>query len=71
MPYESAYEVLKRCTSTIPECVDAIEELAIEYGYITATVAIGTRRNADADLIRIRVLSAALKYRINELSQSH
>lgn len=69
MPYDSAYGVLKNCTSTMLDCIDAIEELGIQYGYIIASVAIGTRTDADADLVRIKVLVAALKYRINELSK--
>lgn len=69
MPYESAYEVLKSATSTISECTDVIEELGIQYGYIMATVAFGIRENADSDLVRIKVLVAALKFRIIELSK--
>ena len=69
MPYESAYEVLKSATPTIAECVDAIEELGVQYGYITATVAFRIRGDADGDLVRIKVLVAALKFRIAELSK--
>lgn len=69
MPYESAYEVLKSVTPTITQCVDAIEELGIQYGYIMATVSFGMREDADSDLIRIKVLVNALKFRISELSK--
>lgn len=69
MPYASAYDVLKNATSTIAECADAIEELGIQYGYITAAVALGVRENADIDLVRIKVLSVALKFRIAELAK--
>lgn len=69
MPYESAYEVLKDFASTVSECADAIEELGIQYGYIMATVASGARKDADSDLIRIKVLIQALKFRITELSK--
>lgn len=69
MPYDSAYEVLKSVTSTIAECVDVIEELGIQYGYIMATVAFGIREDADSDLLRIKVLITALKFRITELSK--
>lgn len=69
MPYDSAYEVLKSVTSTIAECADVIEELGIQYGYIMATVAFGIREDADIDLVRIKVLITALKFRIAELSK--
>ena len=71
MPYDSAYEVLKNLASTTSECADAIEELGIQYGYILGTVSFGMRKDADAesDLVRIKVLIAALKFRIAQLSQ--
>jgi len=70
MPYDSAYEVLKSSTATASECADAIEELGIQYGYILGSVSFGIRKDADAetDLVRIKVLVAALKFRISELS---
>lgn len=69
MPYDSAYDVLKSATCTIAECVDAIEELGIQYGYIMATAAFGIRSDTDIDLVRIKVLVEALKFRIAQLSK--
>jgi hypothetical protein len=69
MPYASAYDVLKSATATVAECANAIEELGIQYGYITAVVALGVRENADIDLVRIKVLIKALKFKIVKLSK--
>lgn len=68
MPYESAYEIFKNPNSTVSECVDAIEDLGTEYGYVLRSVALGSRQDTDAesDLIHIKILITDLKRRVVE-----
>ncbi len=71
MPYFQAAELLKLETTSIEELLNALEDLGIEYGHIRGSVGHGLRENAEADLIRIIILSKSIKYRIIELSKGN
>lgn len=66
MPYSQASELLKNSEVTLEQLLKALLDLGMEWGYIAASARHGFRENADADLIRIIVLSDAIIYKIKE-----
>lgn len=69
MPYFQASELLKNTEAPLEELLDSLESLSKEYGYIAGSISLGLRENAEEDLIRIIILSKAIKYKIIQLSQ--
>lgn len=67
MPYFQAAELLRLKSTDVEELLNALEDLSTEYGHIRSSVDRGRRKDADADLIRIVILSKSIKYRILEL----
>lgn len=71
MPYFQAAELLRLESVDTIQLLDALEDLGIEYGHIKESANRGLRENAEADLIRIVILSKAIKYRILQLCKNH
>lgn len=69
MPYFQAKELLDLQSTNIEALLNALEDLYGEYAHIIGSIHSGFRENAEEDLIRIIVLSKAIKYRIIELSK--
>lgn len=64
MPYYQAAELLKNSEASLEDLLDALESLGREWGHIASSVNSGLRENAEEDLVRIIILSKAIKHRI-------
>lgn len=64
MPYFQANELLKNPEASLEELLDSLESLGREWGYLAGSISLGLRDNAEEDLIRIIILSKAIKHRI-------
>lgn len=71
MPYFQAAELLRLKSTNVEELLDALEDLGVEYGYIKNSFKPGLRTDAEIDLIRIIILSKAIKYRIIQLTNKN
>lgn len=69
MPYFQAKELLELQSCDVEALLDALENLYKEYAHIIGSVSSGLRENAEEDLIRIIILSKAVKHRIIQLSK--
>lgn len=66
MPYTQAYNLLKNPEASLIELLESLQDLAIEYGYITGTASLGFREDPETDLVRILVLIQGIKLRIQQ-----
>lgn len=64
MSYIKAAEALEDETTPIEILLDCMVDLSIDHGYILACVKHGRRTDAEADILRIVVLSRVLRVRI-------
>lgn len=64
MSYFKAAEALEDENTPIEQLLDCLIALTLDRGYILASVHFGRRTNADADILRLVVLSKILKIRI-------
>ena len=66
MPEYQASQVLENSNSTLEELLNALEDMAVQYGYISAMAGHGLRENIETDLVRTLCLIKIIKLRIHK-----
>lgn len=64
MPYSQAVESLNNPDASLEDLLLAIQDLAVQYGYILAMTSQGLREDSESDLLKILVLIKAIKFKI-------
>lgn len=64
MPQAQVKTVLNDANSTLPELLNAHEDICIQYGYLSAVSGFGLRENVEPDLLEIICLMTLIKERI-------
>lgn|GEM_PF-2522009 len=66
MPEYQVSQVLENPEVTLQELLYALEDMSIQYGYISGMAAHGLRENAEADLVRTLCIIKIIKLRIHK-----
>lgn len=66
MPYTQAYDLLQNPNSNLIDLLHALEEMAMEYGYLLGLRKSGYRKDCESDLIRTFIIIEALKSEIKQ-----
>lgn len=66
MPEYQASQVLENPSSTLEELLNALEDMAVQYGYISAMAGHGLRENVEIDLVRTLCIIKIIKLRIHK-----
>ena len=69
MPQAQVEMALSNSDSTIPDLLDAYQDICIQYGYLAAVSGHGIRENAESDLLKTVSLMRLVKERIKRDSK--
>lgn len=69
MPEYQVSQVLENPDATLDELMDSLQDMASQFGYISAMAGQGLRGDSEADLVRTLLIIKVLKLRIYQKVQ--